>query len=79
MLNIYPNPTSGEFVLELTGSDLKENTVFIYNMMGQKVFEQQMLNNGKQTLDVSHLANGTYFVKVNSEAGYAHKKITIQK
>jgi hypothetical protein len=81
LINIYPNPSNGEFVLELTanGKELKGNTVLIYNIMGEKVFEQQLLTNSKQTIDVSNLANGTYLINVNSELGSFHKKIIIQK
>jgi PKD repeat protein len=78
LINIYPNPSNGEFVLELT-SQAKENTVSIYNVMGVKVFEKSVQANVKQTIDVTNLAAGTYFVKINSEAGSINKKITIQK
>jgi PKD repeat protein len=80
-LSIYPNPNSGEFVLELSGiiNESKENTLSIYNMMGQKVLEKQIFSTNKQTIDVTNLVNGTYLVKVNSETGSLHKKITIQK
>ena len=80
-LNIYPNPNSGEFTLEFnaTENELKENTVTVYNMVGEKVFEKHVLTSGKQTIDVNNLPNGTYLVKINSDAGYLHKTITIQK
>lgn len=78
-LSIYPNPNNGEFILELKGGLQKENTVTVYNMMGQKVAEKQILSESKQAFDLSHLANGTYLVKIDSEKGSAHKKITIQK
>lgn len=81
LMNIYPNPNNGEFVLELNGStnEVKESLVSIYNLMGQHVFEKQVMSNGKQTIDVSTLTNGTYLVKVNSNGSILHKKITIQK
>lgn len=79
-IGIYPNPSNGEFTLDLnTGNDQKQSTVTIYNMMGEKVFEKQVAANGKQSLDVSQLANGTYFVKVNAGNASLHKKISIQK
>lgn len=79
-ISIYPNPSNGEFTLDLnTGTDQKQNTVSVYNMMGELVFEKQVTANSKQTIDVSQLANGTYFVKVNSGNSSFHKKISIQK
>ncbi|MBL7932890.1 MAG: T9SS type A sorting domain-containing protein [Bacteroidia bacterium] len=77
-INIYPNPSNGEFTLDLNNGE-KQNIVTIYNMMGEKVFEKQLASNGKQSVNVSHLANGTYFVNVNSGNASLHKKITIQK
>ena len=81
LMSIYPNPNSGEFVLELNGAsnEMKESLVTIYNLMGQQVFEKQVMANGKQTIDVSALNNGTYLVNVNSNGIVLHKKITIQK
>jgi PKD repeat protein len=81
LINIYPNPNNGEFVLELdkSGKELKENTVQIYNIMGEKVFETKMSASTKQSIDVSTLANGTYLINVTSDSGSYHKKIVIQK
>ncbi|WP_317896875.1 T9SS type A sorting domain-containing protein [Aurantibacillus circumpalustris] len=81
LINIYPNPNNGEFVLEVNsnGKGLKENTILIYNIMGEKVFEKHILANSKQIIDVSSLSNGTYLINVSSEAGIVHKKIVIQK
>ncbi len=80
-LSIQPNPSNGEIILELSGDDLKasENTVQIYNLLGDKVAETQVASNTKQALDLSNLANGTYLVKVNTGNGYVTKKISVQK
>lgn len=76
-VSIYPNPNNGEFVLELNTND-RESTIYIYNIMGEKVAQKQV-SGGKQTVDVSYLANGTYIVNINSAEGSMYKKITIQK
>jgi len=80
-LSIYPNPSNGVFTMELSGTakESKSASLYIYNMLGEKVFERQVSGATKLSLDASALPEGTYFVKLVSDKGYADKKITIQK
>ncbi len=58
---IYPNPTNGL----ISFKNLKEEQVAtIYNMLGQKV-KTQSVNSTTNSIDVSSLATGTYFIKFN--------------
>jgi hypothetical protein len=81
LLAIYPNPSNGLFILELSGQakDSKELSVSVYNMLGEKVFEKTGLSASKQGIDVSTLSNGTYFVKVVADQAFYTKKISVQK
>lgn len=62
---IYPNPSSGEFTLEL---DLKTNdkvTIEVYNLLGEKVLEQKvngMTGKNKYQIDLTKTTDGIYFV-----------------
>ena len=69
-LRIYPNPVkNGE--LRMENGELKENTTIeIYDMVGQKVYQinksaNQQINN--ISIDISHLSNGMYFLRVNNQ------------
>ena len=47
------------------------NSIEIYNQLGQIVIAT---TNALNTIDVSNLASGTYFVKINTEKGSANAK-----
>ena len=59
---IYPNPTSGNFVIE--GANMAN--VEVYNLVGQKVFEAQ---GNAVTVDASNWEKGLYLVNVKNQNG----------
>jgi len=59
---IYPNPTNGELIIEFS-SQSATNSIFLFNTLGQQVFEKHHLSS-KQSLDISHLNKGVYWVKL---------------
>lgn len=59
----YPNPVKD--VLNIS-SDNALTSVSIYNIMGQQVFTKS-INANEDTINVSGLTSGTYFVKVQAE------------
>ena len=60
-ISIYPNPTSGMLNIENDG----EQTVTIYNMAGQRVYEG--VNHGLLQIDMKVYGAGIYAVKVGNE------------
>ena len=60
--SVFPNPTSGE--ISIVSED--EQTVTIYNMAGQRVYEG--LCNGLLQIDMKAYGTGIYVVKVGSES-----------
>ncbi|WP_055447294.1 T9SS type A sorting domain-containing protein [Lacinutrix mariniflava] len=60
-ISIFPNPTKGV----ITFKNIKEDySVGVFNMLGQKV-KDQTINTTANTMDVSNLSTGTYFIKFN--------------
>lgn len=57
-----PNPTTG--ILKLNAKVIL-NSVTIYDVLGKKVFNQ-IGKSTEMTLDLTHLSNGVYFTKVQS-------------
>jgi hypothetical protein len=72
-LKITPNPTNSS--ITLTMPSLKNSMVSITNLTGTKVGNYNTQNTSTKTIDVSHLANGVYFVSLKSEEGMVTKKI----
>lgn len=68
---IYPNPSSGIFIIEAKG-DLE-----IYNVMGEKVFSQKLVTD-KTEINLSNQAKGIYFVQIKSGEQIISQKIIIQ-
>jgi len=63
---VGPNPV--EDVLEIN-ADIPVSTVFIFDGMGRKVMETTHQQGFHLSLDVRHLAKGTYQVLLSTESG----------
>ena len=65
-IKVYPNPTTGQ--LRITNYELRENTVIeIYDIYGRKHISQFTFHDSHIEIDISHLANGMYFLKVDGK------------
>jgi hypothetical protein len=69
---IYPNPTTGK--LRITNYELRENTVIeLYDIYGKNLSPLTFYLSPNQ-IDLSHLANGMYFLKVDGKMMKVIKK-----
>ena len=68
-IRVYPNPTSD--VLYFEGDFDEGNQVFIYDMMGRIVETAELTSNNTE-LNISHLPEGYYVVKIGAESGKFH-------
>ena len=68
-LKIYPNPTNGQLTTLINREQLTINNIEIFDVAGRKVetLRATSLQNNTITIDISHLANGTYFLKINNQ------------
>jgi len=72
VLLLYPNPTTGE--LKIKNWELKINNVEIFDLTGKILFtvHDSLFTN---SIDISHLPAGVYFVRLNTETGFLTKKL----
>lgn len=70
---VFPNPAN--VAIQIQG-EYRIEQVDIYNVLGQKVATQQF-DTRYASMDVKHLADGLYIVKVKTEKGELTKKINI--
>ena len=81
-ISFYPNPTSGNLNIDITNSKNQEILIELYDLLGQKLSSTQSNigfgGNANLKLDLSHFANGTYFVRVMTGENYL-KNIKILK
>ena len=67
-INLYPNPTTGQFVLHLPGNSGKSTHVSLFDITGRMVFDKTYHDSGNTlTIDSGQLSTGIYVVKVYSE------------
>jgi hypothetical protein len=64
---IYPNPTKGFLVID---TDYLIEKVIIFNIHGS-IVESQLNEN---TIDVSNVSNGIYFIEIHTDKGLVRKK-----
>ena len=81
-VNVFPNPNSGIFTLELRTLKQEKLDVLIVSPLGETVYTRHGLEvSGIATekIDVSRLSQGTYLLQVSNDSGKMTRKIVIQK
>ncbi len=82
--SVYPNPSSGELKLTFSNEGAENYTVELKTVLGQTVLREEKKNDtgfpiSFKTLDVSRLANGSYFITIQSGQRLFKEKIIISK
>ena len=81
-IDIYPNPNNGKFDIDLSGNVNEIVNIKVISSISAVVFETSnvSLNNDfKQTIDVTNLADGLYYLVIENNKGRIIKKIIVQK
>ena len=78
VINVYPNPTNGILFVETChGASLQADTEYcITNLTGQMLLSGHITDETHQ-IDVSSLAEGMYFVRIQNEESCFIKKFCI--
>jgi hypothetical protein len=76
---VYPNPTSGELRI-MNNEPLLMNNVEIYDVYGKSIVIPNVAQRNEEfkTINISNLANGVYFLRIQTEQGVVTKKIIKQ-
>jgi hypothetical protein len=64
-VTVYPNPTSGQFTIQLTGIS-SQWSVEVYNVLGEKVYSQAGITNATSNINLGNQPNGIYLYRVIS-------------
>ena len=78
--SVYPNPTDGEFYIELTDFNLRAEqlTIQVIDARGRMVFdetEDNVVGSYKQKFDLRKHAEGVYLVKISDGDRTAYKRV----
>ena len=74
MLKLYPNPTNGFITIELK----EMQKVMVYDIMGKTLLNKEV-NNDCLLLDVSHLEDGLYWLRVGSQNGVVTRRFVLTR
>lgn len=80
-ITIYPNPANGLFGLTFDLNKEADVTIEILTILGERVTNRQLANVKDQTVqfDMSEVADGVYFVVIESEDQTVSKKLVVRK
>jgi hypothetical protein len=70
---VYPNPTTGE--LQVISYELQVNSIEVFDIYGRAVSTHYSLLTTHYSIDIAHLPNGIYFVKIATENNVFVEKI----
>ncbi|MGM8362397.1 Ig-like domain-containing protein [Flavobacterium sp. ARAG 55.4] len=77
----FPNPTTGDFTVQLSGYKSSKATIIITNIIGQLVMQKEVsLKDGKQDVpfNLPNQARGIYLLKVLSADGENNLKVVLE-
>ena len=79
LMNVVPNPTTGNFVLDYSGMNMNNATVELVDILGKKIFSENtnIVDNGSMSFDLN-LRNGVYFLSVTDGGTKLTKKIIVK-
>ncbi len=75
-VNVYPNPTNGNFTITL--SNMENAVVEITAIDGRIVYSERFTSSNVKTIDLSALSNGMYSIRVSNENSVLTKKLIKQ-
>lgn len=80
-VKIYPNPTTGSFVLEAGFINAGDYTIELINVAGQTVYKKKLTRfsgNYKAVIELQKMATGSYMLQVQGEEKSLSKEIIKQ-
>jgi len=81
-ISIYPNPSSGDFIVEwLNGLMVEPISIDVINALGQMVFsssEKTYSSAFKKEIDLNDVTDGVYFIRIKTANAFIRKKIIIE-
>lgn len=77
-VEVFPNPSDGLVYLTWDYTNLKVESIELYNLQGQSVLRSVINEQKQQSLNLSDLSSGLYQVILKSDLGYFRQKIVVK-
>ncbi|MGI8893372.1 MAG: M43 family zinc metalloprotease [Bacteroidia bacterium] len=80
-IKIFPNPSSGNFTVNTAFNEQTSISIYVFNILGEKVFEinKQNLMRSKLEIDLSNHSTGIYNVVFESNGYLTNRKLSITR
>ncbi|HKC66747.1 MAG TPA: T9SS type A sorting domain-containing protein [Bacteroidia bacterium] len=76
-LKVFPNPTNGLFTVSIAELKQEKATVFIQNILGETIYAMDIVTD--KEINLQYIANGTYFLQVQTADRIYTEKIIVTK
>jgi hypothetical protein len=80
-VGVYPNPNTGQFMLNFNLTDKQDVFITLYSVTGQILYEQSLTKHQgayEQTIDVLGRAAGIYTLRIVLDKGVVNRKLIIE-
>ena len=77
-LRIYPNPSGGSFILDLTSLADQKIEMTLLNYLGQIIDSRTQLSPSKLNIDLPNTEKGIYFIEIKTDQKVFREKIIVQ-
>lgn len=78
LFQIFPNPTTGKLKIDIPSTEVVDAQIF--TILGEAVWQEQLIEDTSQKeLDLSHLPNGVYLIKLRLGETIHTKKIILNR
>ena len=64
----YPNPTSGVITVSLTNNENTIASIKVYDLLGKTILTSKSNNVNTETIDLSNVNSGMYFIEVTTDS-----------
>lgn len=78
-VQLYPNPASDRITLEIQAPDVRSYRATILNTFGVQVVNIGNLYTGKNQIDITNLAAGAYFLRLEAGTQIITRKISVTR
>ncbi|MBL7914794.1 MAG: T9SS type A sorting domain-containing protein [Bacteroidia bacterium] len=76
-ISIFPNPTNNKVTIRLTETAEKITAANVFNLYGQEVKAIKILPTHTAEIDISDLAQGVYYIRINNKLTSTRKVIKL--
>lgn len=79
IINLFPNPSTGEFSVVVTGNTYPKINISVFNSLGRKVYEHEVVASGiiDEKIEIPGASAGVYIVQLTAEDEIIHQEQVI--